>query len=225
MLLKNVFTLALSFMFTVQVYSQKLSFGVHGGANFSTFHLAAADQPRFEASLQPGYIFGANISIELDDWIALRTEINFDKRNSKGEIMTDQSNGVPEYSSLEQGDYLSLPVMLQFEMGGHTEFITQIGTTINYLRGQAVTMKTLVIDGEHVDTYQDPEQILKTDLSLLAGIGLRIPIGDKIDLFCLTRAFYDFMDNEAGHEVNKVNYSGMVGIQYLLGKDWEEKKK
>lgn len=203
-------------LFCTAAFGQKWSAGIQAGANYSNYTAVLNSQPEYIAKYKSGFMFGANISYKLNGWLSLRAEVDFDKRNYFNKIKIGEKDGAAVYGELETGNHLSLPLVVQFELGKQTGFITQIGTTLNYLIGQGKSFKDLNIAREDTDIYRYNDIIFKTRMAIIAGIGLRIPINDKIGFMWLTRGFFDLGNDSTGDVIDKMSFAGTAGVQYFL---------
>ena len=149
---KNILLLFFTFLFSLNVYSQKFELGFKGGVNSATQKLNTIQG----VESITGYHLGAFTYIKLPLIFGIQVEVQYSTQGGKFEL-----SQVVNKNNLS---YLNIPVLIRSDFG---PFNFHFGPQFGLL-----TEANLSLNGIKNDIK---DQLSDRDFSIVAGIGLRLP--------------------------------------------------
>lgn len=153
--------------------------------------------------------------------VSLRTNISYERKGfSIKEKASDQyGNPVGEMIFHSDFNYLTIPILARLTLGKKVKLFGNIGPYIGYLLKQTdVTEAYAEFPKSEVD---NTDNYNKTDFGISAGLGTKIPIGDKLifsleirDNLGLTNISSIPVINDGSIKTNTTNL--LIGIGYKL---------
>ncbi len=176
-----------------------VEFGVGLGVNFSTIT---------NSDLDANTGTGLNVAFSGDYYFSDRWSI-------KAKLMYDQkgwndayySNGIDEYRTDVNLNYLTIPVMANWHFGKNRQWYLNFGPYASFLTGAKET--------EGGDDVKD--SFNTTDFGLELGIGVKIPLNDKLKLYLEYEDSAGFSDIGKGDGTFR-NSRGCfnIGLNFLM---------
>lgn len=210
--MKNVCMLALfAFGFVTTVSAQTkgdVEFGINVGLNASTI-ITSDDYYYYDINA----IAGFNAAFAADYYFSDRWSI-------KGKLIYDQKGWEEPYTDFNDMDpvitakdikirlnYLSVPIMANWHFGKKRNWYLDFGPYAGFLTNAT-------FDGEDVENG-----INKTDFGIALGIGVKIPVSNKLKINIEYEVLDGFTDVFDGNETSRfVNVRGAlnVGVNFML---------
>ena len=197
-------------------YSQKRSgFGIHAGSN-STGVYDITNGYYDEEAPSSGYLVGLRYNLKLGP-LGLSAEANYNAINYK----SPPTFGFNDISSDVNLNYLSIPILLKFYIGG---FNLHLGTQISSLIGGSnQTSDDINSDENYVNINGNDEWIYNdTDVAGVVGLGLDTKMGLYFSLRSVvststignTSVYEDFFGFNSDDLLKLVTGSFIVGYQF-----------
>lgn len=225
--MKRLSLLLLVFI-SLNLYGQKNTVGIFGGINHSLFRF---DNNEYFIPIDSLYSpmnsfnYGVHFTHDFSKRIAVRVELMYQKMggcpNSNFVSVTGDRFGVANLDirsfliiEREQAckcdvlNYIKVPFMLQYSFFEKIKMDISIGQSIGYL-----------FEWESEYLYEDKSyDSNRFDYSLLAGVGLSIPLSERIGIQINLRASRGINDigKDLDVEIRNEEYSAMIGIDYLI---------
>lgn len=195
-------------LFSITSFGQKnkkldVEFGVNIGYN--AFYVGTSDGNSDSGS-------GVNVGLAADYFFSDRWSI-------KGKLIYDQKgwdNGF--YNNLDTGDtfttdynlnYLTIPVMANWHFGRKRNWYLNFGPYAGFLMGATETANSLNVK----------EAFNSTDFGISFGIGVKIPVSDKLKIsleYDEQDGLSDVFKVNAGSDAKNSRASFNVGVNFLL---------
>jgi opacity protein-like surface antigen len=202
---KLLLTTVLALSFSTVSFSQKkgaVEFGFNVGYNAST--ISNSDVSADEAS---GFNFAGSLDYYFSERWSIKGKLIYDQKGWDNGFMED-TNGF-DYVTDFNINYLTVPVMANWHFGRKRNWFLEFGPYVGFL-----------LNAEDVRFGTDvTEAFNPTDFGLALGIGVKIPVSDKIKLF------FEYEGQGGFNDVFKVNdFSSVtnsrsslnVGINFLM---------
>tara|TARA_B100000963_G_C22623099_1_gene670956 strand:+ start:1043 stop:1678 length:636 start_codon:yes stop_codon:yes gene_type:complete len=199
---------------STSAYSQKRSgFGLHAGSNSTGVY--DVTNGYYDESQSSGYLVGLRYNIKLGP-LGLSAEANYNSINYKS-----PPSLFNEISSDVNLNYLSVPILLKFYIGG---FNIHLGTQISSLLGGSnQTSDDINSDENYVNINGNDEWIYnETDVAGVVGLGLDTKMGLYFSLRSVvststignTSVYEDFFGFNPDDLLKLVTGSFIVGYQF-----------
>jgi len=164
--IKSLF-IALAMLFSVGVSAQNFHYGVKVGANFAVQSEIAHYFDN--ENIRTGLSVGAFGNYEINNWLSLQAEANYDQKGSKTE------------SSVNKYDYLTVPVLAKFSLGKSDKTKLKFNLNVGPYAG-------FLLDAEHevegvTTDYKDNTE--NFEIGAIAGFGMKYPIANNNIVFDL----------------------------------------
>ena len=195
-------------------YSQKRSgFGLHAGSNSTGVYDVTSGY--YDESQSSGYLVGLRYNLKLGP-LGLSAEANYNSINYKS-----PPSLFNEISSDVNLNYLSVPILLKFYIGG---FNIHLGTQISSLLGGSnQTSDDINSDENYVNINGNDEWIYnETDVAGVVGLGLDTKLGLYFSLRSVvststignTSVYEDFFGFNSDDLLKLVTGSFIVGYKF-----------
>ncbi len=194
--------LALGFV-SVTSAQQKgdVEFGVNAGFNYSTVTTSY-----FQADTGFGFNFGVSADYYFSDRWSLKTKVIYDQKGWNNGFYEDETGFYPADYNL---NYVTVPVMANWHFGGKRNWYLNFGPYAGFL----MSAKENSNDTDVKDAFNS------TDFGIAYGIGVKVPVSDKLKLFFefegqggLTDIFKENEDAAVTNGRGSFN----VGLNFLL---------
>jgi hypothetical protein len=131
---------------------------------------------------EPAMCFTAGISYQysFSESFSFFSALDYERKGSvvKFQLTDEQGNSPGELTAHANYDYLVLPMLGRFSFGNHLKMFMNAGPYVGYLmKVTSVTEENDVIP--HTE-YDLTDESYKYDLGISAGLGVKIPIKDKM---------------------------------------------
>jgi hypothetical protein len=166
-----------------------------------------------------GFSGGVTFQYNLDKTISLRTNLSYERKGCaiKDLPMMFSSNKTFHYRL----NYITMPILVRASFGKKTHFFVNAGPYFGYLAQTIIEISNDIGEKEKlVDT--DNPYLKKWDFGISAGLGVAIPLGEKIALSFEIRnnlGLYD-INNSAFSDDRAVKNNStnlLVGLAYQIG--------
>lgn len=212
---KAGFTSIFMFIIIVSCFAQdkKLEFGIEGGPNISVIY-PVHGYTKIGIGFKAGVSFGFNFS----KIFSLRTNISFERKVATyDEIYFTDEEG--ESLGIVKGhtnyDYLVLPVLIRAGFGNKVRCFANLGPYIGYLIQAKFHYVPSTYSPNTNETYIFTDNYAKKiDFGFTAGIGLTIPLCDKLAISLEARndlSLQSFWE-KSSFKLNTTNL--LVGLSY-----------
>lgn len=207
-------TILLVIIISSSAYSQKRSgFGLHAGTNSTAVY--DVTNGYYDESQSSGYLVGLRYNLKLGP-LGLSAEANYNSINYKSPPTLFN-----EISSDVNLNYLSVPILLKFYIGG---FNIHLGTQISSLLGGSnQTSDDINSDENYVNINGNDEWVYnETDVAGVVGLGLDTKMGLYFSLRSVvststignTSVYEDFFGFNSDDLLKLVTGSFIVGYQF-----------
>lgn len=181
-----------------------VEFGVNIGYNSSTVVVS-------NSIFQPDSGSGLNAGLAADyffsDRWSIKGKLIFDQKGWDNDVFED-ANGNPYYTNVNL-NYLTIPVMANWHFGGKRNWYLNFGPYAGFLISAKETTRGVDIK----------EALNTTDFGLALGIGVKIPVTDKLKVsieFDGQGGFSDIFKENDGYRVQNSRSSINVGVNFML---------
>jgi opacity protein-like surface antigen len=172
--------LAVVFSFAQQ---NRITFGVEGGISIA--NLSSNDtyyKDIYES--RTGYAAGIALQYNFPKIISLRTGVMYELTGASSDIIFTDNQGNPTEAikTLDNIDYLVVPLLLRATFGDKINFFVNAGPYwATLLKRRLVLEKAIVLpNGDTVDEYDTTDDTKKTDFGISAGIGAAAVFNERI---------------------------------------------
>jgi len=165
---------------------QNLQFGIKGGLNLANTDEDAASMEivpgaDFEKNIYPAYNIGAFVEYPLSQKFSLQLSALYNVKGVKFQgVQVEDFVGLIDYFITEKLEYLSLPLLAKFNLGGaQAKPYVFLGPETSYLLSADVniTADAMVMSGVEVDTTMKVTDDLESlEFGLNAGLGIEFPV-------------------------------------------------
>ncbi len=203
---KNLLTVIFIFGLATYSWSQKkgdVEFGLNIGLNNST---ASDDASDFD----PGYGFNVGGSIDYyfsSDW-SIKAKLIYDQKGWNNDFIEDVNTG-NVYPTDVNLNYVTVPVMAGWHFGKTRNWYLNFGLYMGVL----LEAKETRFDSDISEYFND------NDMGLALGIGVKIPVSNKLKIFFEfdgQGGFNDVLRNNQYSALTNTRSSLNFGINFLL---------
>ena len=164
----------LALIFTSSIYSQ-IKIGVNAGATYSKFKGNVLIE---NADAGISFLIGASFEYYLYESLSLKTNLNYERKSFNTKIPEFDDIGFPtggEVKITTNFDYLTLPIMAEYEFGNSKKFFVNGGPFLGFL----LSTKS---KADNFPYYDSTLLNKKIDIGLSFGIGTKIYLNDRSSL-------------------------------------------
>lgn len=224
----NPFYLALALLFfTMPLFAQKMGFGFYLGPTISKLRfeqVVAADVTLDPYTYKFGYTGGAFVSFPIADNVAVRTELNYERKGGESALLLSDGHGnpLPGKTVKDNFDYLQLPVLFQLSAGEDFKMFIHAGYAFGYLVHYNVDFPKEInirISTEPPTTYtlQMPPSYKKVDHILVLGAGFSKLMDSGYRFQLALRAFngrLNIGEGQSAFEARNFSASLTAGLEF-----------
>lgn len=203
--MKQISYLIAAFTFSAAVNAQdkgNIEFGFNAGFNMST---VSSDEDN--AEINQTFNIGASADYYFSDRWSIKVKAIYDRKGWDRDFITDiDGNMVPTNIDL---DYLTIPVMANWHFGGKRNWYLNFGPYVGFL----MTAEETTFNTDIKDVFNT------TDAGLALGIGVKIPLNDKLKLFIEYDGQYGFGEifkDSFGERITGSRDAFNIGLNFLL---------
>ena len=189
------------------VFSQKkkdVEFGFNIGYNSSQ----VSDTNDNQSDSGSGINIGASADYYFSDTWSIKAKLIYDQKGWDNDVIQDANSG-NYYPTNFNVNYLTLPVMANWHFGNRENWYLNFGPYVGFLiNAKDTNYKTNVTDAFNT-----------TDFGLAFGIGVKLPVSDKIKVFFEYEGqggLNDIFKNSDYSTVTNSRSSINVGINFLM---------
>lgn len=186
----------------------KIEFGLNTGLNLSN---VTSGYNSTDSSIS--FNVGASADYYFSNRWSIKAILIYDRKGWDNDFVNvTNENGVPVYSyeTNINVDYLTVPVLANWHFGSKRNWYLNFGGYAGFL-----------IDAKDTELKQDLKDSFETtDFGLALGLGVKIPVSDKLKLFLeyqeqagLTEVF---SSNNNGSTIRNSRSSLNIGVNFLL---------
>jgi hypothetical protein len=183
-------------------FREKLSFGVKGGANYSSVYDAQGEQ--FNADAKFGLAAGVFVALPLGRLFGIQPEVLFSQKGYKGSGSLLGS----DYSFSYTSNYIDIPLMLAVKP--FPMITIMAGPQYSFLMKDKYTFDSDIIHIDQENAFEN-DNIRKNILSILAGVDFNFK-----NIVLGTRVGWDLQDNKGDGTSETPRYKN-VWYQATLG--------
>ena len=178
--MKKVYTIIAALALGAFVNAQdkgNIEFGFNTGLSTST---ASTDDDYAETNVT--FNVGASADYYFSDRWSIKVKAIYDRKGWDKDFITDM-NGNAVRTNIDL-DYLTIPVMANWHFGSKRNWYLNFGPYVGFL----MSAKETTFDTDLKDFFNS------TDAGLALGIGVKIPLSDKLKLFFEYDGQYGFSE-------------------------------
>ena len=202
--MKKLVILSFVLFLSIQVFSQKRkTFGVNAGVNYSKFR--GMDVPFAKYDFDFGYVVGISYEYYFKDNLAIKMNLSYDRKRSKGDYEIELRETLEDPPSLIDVtfnfnyNYLTLPVLIKYEFKNSHGFFINGGPFFGYLMDSEFV-------GEATDGIQfESSTKSTTNLNNQFDFGFTTGIGKTFQLKNKNSIVVEFRNNLGLSKTNKDN--------------------
>jgi len=192
--MKNIYLIiALIILSSNFLFSQDFSLGLKDGASWSSidgrFDFKNFNQTQIQNRV--GHSFGLLLNYRTTRFLTLQMEFNFEEKGFK---FSDNNFIGGGYSGNYSINYFTIPLITNFEIGKRVKYYGYTGVYIGFLvKAENYTsfISTASSDLIIYDLSYDPTELFnKQEFGGLVGVGIKIPLCEKVELIIDSR--YNF---------------------------------
>lgn len=203
--MKRIYLLIAALGLTASVSAQNkgnIEFGFNGGYSMST----VSDDNDFAESNQT-FNFGASADFYFSDRWSIKVKAIYDRKGWDKDFLID-NNGTAIRTDINL-DYITVPVMANWHFGSKRNWYLNFGPYVGFL----MSAKETTFDTDIKDSFNT------TDAGLAFGIGVKIPLNDRIKLFFEYDGQYGFSEVFKENDNDRITGSRdafNIGLNFLL---------
>ncbi|MCC6724912.1 MAG: PorT family protein [Saprospiraceae bacterium] len=209
--------------------AQKHHFGAYFGTTLSSLRMeqvAASDVSIDPFDYKFGYTFGVFGAFGISDNVALRGELNLERKGGRSGVQLSDGLGNPLVGKHidEHFDYLQIPALFQLSAGDDFKMFIQIGYAFGYLlhRTDDFPKQITVVyeNNQGQNTYKIlkmPEDYKKIDHSIVAGIGASPILSNGMRLQIGLRAYngkLNISKGESAFDARNISVALLAGLEF-----------
>jgi opacity protein-like surface antigen len=205
--MKKLFITLLSIGSFFTAFSQEkgsFEFGIAAGLNTSTVQSGTVTN----SGTRIGFNAGAFGDYFLSDRWSIKVKLAYDQKGWDDGFINDVDNGISTKTNYRL-DYLTIPVMANWHFGKTRNWYLNFGPYAGIL----LSAKETALNMDLKDFMQS------TDLGLAVGIGVKIPVSDRIKIMIETDGqggFTDIFKDNEGSRVQNTRFSLNTGLVFAL---------
>jgi hypothetical protein len=216
---KSLLLLIPFFLLNGFIFAQKISIGPRGGVHIANTDYKYGDRElRASPDNVVGIDAGVMINLPIASGFSIQPEIRYIQKGYRFEL--------EEFSSFTGESrttyhYLEVPLLAKYAIGNESlKFYINLGPTIGYaVSGQE--KGSVNGDSFDIDIDFDEYELKRAELSLLAGAGLSIGVGERTSILLDIRYLYgltNLIDDDSGVESERNRGLGVgLGALFTLG--------
>lgn len=197
----------------------KFDIGIEGGPS-RTF-LRGNDFTEEYTDPKTGFSGGISLQYNFPKIFSIRTNLAFERKGSlsKGTFINTDEGSEGEFIAHLNYEYLTLPVLIRAGFGNKVKYFVNAGPFLGYLMKHEIITKAAgypTLTNEYTNYYK------QFDAGITAGLGVTIPIKEKIYISCEIRNNLGFLNiskvpvvNDGTIKTNSTNL--LVGLAYKFG--------
>ena len=192
----------------------KLTFNIHGGVNYSS--LRFEDNTISKHDSEVSYLLGISSSFYFFNKIYLDIEINYDRKMASvyvPELIINSVSFGGDFRNYDIYEFLTLPIMLRYEIGNINSFFVKGGPYLGYL----LTAKERINKGDLSQNLS--EYFTSYDFGLSIGVGKTFSLGNsnKLVLELRNNLGLTSIDSDPKSKYTKTNsLNFIVGWNFVL---------
>ncbi|SDE69550.1 Outer membrane protein beta-barrel domain-containing protein [Mucilaginibacter pineti] len=180
--------------------------GVNTGVNFSTVINSQATNTNYHTGFNAGVAADYYFS---DRW-SIKAKALYDQKGwNNGFIISDQSGSSSVLTTNFKLNYISIPVMANWHFGKTRNWYLNFGPYVGILTSASETASNTDLK----------DYLNSTDFGLALGIGVKIPVSEKVKVFFEydgQSGFTDIVKNNQGTSLQNNRGSLNVGLNFIL---------
>ena len=195
----------IAFGFTAALSAQgkgDVEFGFNVGYNS-----ASAQTRYFSADFGSGFNAGASAAYYFSRNLSLKTKLLYDQKGWNNDIYVDDAGN--EFSADYNLNYITVPVTVNWHFGNTKNWYINAGPYMGFL-----------IDASETSHSTDvSEEFRSTDFGLAIGLGVKIPVSDKLKIFFEYEGqsgLSDIFKGTLNYDVMNTRSAFNVGINFLM---------
>jgi len=203
--MKKIYLIVAALALTTAADAQtkgSIEFGFNTGYSMST----VSDDDDYAETNQT-FNIGASADFYFSDRWSIKVKAIYDRKGWDKDFLTD-INGNLIRTDINL-DYITVPVMANWHFGSKRNWYLNFGPYVGFL----MSAKETTFDTDIKDGFNT------TDAGLAFGIGVKIPIGDKLKLFFEYDGQYGFSEVLKNNDFDRITGSRdaiNVGLNFLL---------
>lgn len=201
-----------------QAFGQEFSMGFFSGMVISSID----DNDRLigTKSYNTGLAAGGNVIWHLSEYAGLRAELGYERKGNTRTIESYDTQGVPVVRTVTSGllDYISLSFPAEFSIGNKAKILMHLGPSVNFLL-KYTKKDTYGVEVTSVEKLNHTFAYNKIDISLLAGLGMALPLDDKWTITAESRYFRGFVSlpkELLAPEQQNFGFIAALGMRYVI---------
>lgn len=201
-----------------QAFGQEFSMGFFSGMVISSID----DNDRLigTKSYNTGLAAGGNVIWHLSEYAGLRAELGYERKGNTRTIENYYLQGVSFGRFVTSGllDYISLSFPAEFSIGNKAKILMHLGPSVNFLL-KYTQMDTYEVDATFDRRFNYTFAYRKIDISLLAGLGMALPLGEKWAITAEGRYFRGFVSlpkELLAPEQQNFGFIAALGMRYVI---------
>ncbi|MFP9098416.1 porin family protein [Flavobacterium sp. RHBU_24] len=196
--MKNKITLLLLLISSFGAYAQakgNIEFGI--GTGYSTSNLDATANSNLNYDYRSSYNVSAFADFYINDRWSFRGRVFYDRKGYNNEQLTDADGFI--FSTNVELNYITIPVTANWHFGRKRNWYLNFGPYVGFLAGVNETRFGVDLTDEFNNV----------DAGLAFGVGVKIPLNNKLRLFIE----YDYQGGFADVFKNDIDYYGYYGSE------------
>jgi len=168
-----------------------------------------------------GFTGGLTLQYNLSKSIAIKTGINFERKNGTNKVVLTDGWGNPIAENVNPSlslQYLTIPLMGKLTFGENKRFYVNAGMYFGYFLKGTFVVEPYSNVPENV--YDIAGEYNRLDTGLSAGIGKLFPVNESLSIIMEVRnnlGLYDIINYDKSARLNSTNL--LLGVLYKLGKN------
>jgi outer membrane protein W len=183
-----------------------IEFGIGAGVNFSNLSVRGSNNYWGNADGSTAFNVGASLDYYFSDRWSIKVKPAYDRKGWDNDVISD---GVDSYSTDINTDYITVPVMANWHFGRKRNWYLNFGPYVGFL----ISAKETRFDTDLKNAFET------TDIGAALGIGVKIPLNEKLKLFIDYQeqtGFSPVFKNDDSINAFTVRTSFNVGLNFLL---------
>lgn len=175
-------------------YAQRISIGIKDGISRSDIRFQYKDFNDLYYfgvnSLKGGRNYGLMLNYQITNFFSIQSELYHSERGFEFNLFTDMDGG-PGVLGNYKMNYITIPLLANFEIGKSFKFYGYAGLYISFLNSAVNQITVTSFSSSYIMQYDhsyDPtSEFNKSELGALFGLGIKIALCNKVKLFVDTR--------------------------------------
>jgi len=192
--MKTVLIVLLLMVISNIAYAQNLTIGIKDGISHSDIKFEYKDfnDSRYFRvnSLKGGRNFGLVLNYQITNFFSIQSELYHSEKGFEFDLCSNMDGGPGVFGDYKM-NYITIPLLANFEIGKSFKFYGYGGLYMSFLnsaKNQTTLTSTASSDFPHYDYSYDPtSEFYSSEKGALFGLGVRIPLCNKVKLFVDTR--------------------------------------